>query len=330
MSVSTPTPLRPVRVRVPASTSNLGSGFDTVGLALDRYLTASYEPGPGPLRVERAGTIAGLELEPARDPLVHAFATRLGAETGGLLRVESTIPVARGLGSSAAAVVAGLVLADATRGLGPRREEWLQAATALEGHPDNASPAIHGGLVAAVAGARTVAFRLPLDPRVGFAFAAPGVEVSTPEARAALPDRVAHGAATRSLGRLAALLQGFATGDPSLLALGFEDELHIPYRLPLIPGAAAAIEEARAAGAWAATISGSGSGLIAVCSPDTADRVAAAMADAFRREAGAEGVTAFAATPDLEGVRVEEVDAGTEEVATRAEEAGAGLEEVDA
>ncbi|MBI4546062.1 MAG: homoserine kinase [Gemmatimonadetes bacterium] len=323
-------------VRVPASTSNLGAGFDAIGLALDRYLTARYERGAGELRVERRGTLARLAVSPDEDVLVRAFRTscrRRGLpEPRGWLVADSGIPVARGLGSSAAAVVAGLALAaaataphlpdgdtagpgemetgpgeaEAAHGIaGFDRQAALREAEALEGHPDNAAPALLGGLVGVArdGAGRAGAFRLPLSPAIAFAFAAPGLGVATAEARAALPAAVPHALAARGLGRVAALVRGLETADPELLRLGFSDELHMPYRLPLIPGAAAALAAAQSAGAWAATISGSGSGLIAACPAGQAAAVAEAMAAAFRDAVREGEVIWFAASPDLEGLR---------------------------
>jgi homoserine kinase len=327
-----PSELRPARVRVPASTSNLGSGFDCLGLAIARYLEAAYEPGDAPLRLELGGTLTALRATAEDDILARAFRARAAAHgvpgVGGVLRATSDIPLSRGLGSSAAAVVAGLALADAAAGklkraanpdapghspapahaLAPaQQDDWLAAATDLEGHPDNAAPAILGGLVAVArdTAGRPRAVPLPLSPAVGFAFAAPGAEVSTHAARQALPAEVPHAVAARALGRLAALLHGLAVADPELIRSGFADELHVPYRLPLVPGAREAMEAAHAAGAWAVTISGSGSGLIAACAPTHAADVAAAMAAAFRSAAGPEGVVHFEARPAIQGVRVE-------------------------
>lgn len=315
--------LQSARVRIPCSTSNLGAGFDCIGLALDRYLEARYEPGPDPLRVERRGTVASLDVPADRDLLVGAFlrALRSGADVSeprGWIVMDSEIPVARGLGSSAAGVVAGLALAEAALGRDATpeaRSRWLRDADALEGHPDNAAPVIFGGLVAVArdASGRPVPISLPLAPEIGFAFAAPPVEVSTREARRVLPESVPHVVASAALGRVAALLHGLATADPELLAIGFQDDLHVPYRLPLIPGAEHAVATALEAGAWAVTISGSGSGLIAVCARERAPAVADALTLGFRQagfDAGSpEGrdpgaVVAFAASPDRNGAQI--------------------------
>ena len=186
-------------------------------------------------------------------------------------------------------------------------DDWFLHASEQEGHPDNAAPAVFGGLVAALRdeAGRPRVVPLPLSPAVGFAFAAPGAAISTAAARRALPAAVPHAVAARALGRLAALLRGLALGDAELLRVGFADELHVPYRLALIPGAGAAVEAAREAGAWAVTVSGSGSGLLAACPPARAAEVAAAMGEAFRRAAGPDGVVHFEARPAAEGVRVE-------------------------
>ena len=296
--------LRSARVRVPCSTSNLGAGFDCLGLAFARYIAVEYEPGTSSLSVERHGTARYIGNE--RDLTRAAFLDELGqGDVGGILRVNSDIPLGRGLGSSAAATVAGLLLARAVLGEhDPDRQTLLQSATAREGHPDNAAASLLGGLVAVARDAQDNprAFKLPLSAEVGFAFAAPNVEVPTPLARRALPMTVAHTVATRALGRVAAVLKGFARADPELLRIGFSDELHVPYRLPFIPRGELAIEAGLDAGAWAVTISGSGSGLIAVCPTGRAAIVAAAMAVALQQE---DPTYAFAAQPDTRGGTIE-------------------------
>jgi homoserine kinase len=292
---------------VPASTSNLGAGFDCIGLALDRYLTAEYLPGPGTtLTIERRGTLRGLDARPpAHDLFITAFRGALSArghrDVGGTLIVDSEIPVARGLGSSAVAVVGGAALGMTAAGAALDVPRILADAERAEGHLDNAAPALLGGLVAVAHGRP---FALPLSSAFAFVFAAPGYELATARARAALPATVPHAEATRALGRVAALVRALETGDPELLALGLEDTLHVPYRLPLIPGGSDVVAAGRRAGAYGVTVSGAGSGLLAITPPARADDVAAAMAAAFRLAAGPEGVVAFVAQPDREGTAV--------------------------
>ena len=257
---ASPAPLRRARVRVPASSSNLGAGFDCLGIALGRYLTAEYVPSPDGrrpgLQVERRGTLRALDDRPDdRDLIVrvfHRFLERLGAVAPvGTLTLDSEIPIARGLGSSAAAVVAGMALAAAAADMPLQLADALHVAREYEDHLDNIAPSILGGLVAVTAGdgGAPHAFRLPLSDRVGFAFPAPGLELETRRARAALPRTVSHGDAVHNIGAMAALVRALAIGDPDLMRLGLSDRLHVRYRVPLIPGAEQAMQAACAAGA---------------------------------------------------------------------------------
>jgi len=303
---------------VPCSTSNLGAGFDCIGLALDRYLEATYEPDDGPLTVERSGTLDGLAVGAGNDALVAALAERLAWRNviaGGRLRVHSAIPVGRGLGSSAAARVAGFALGAVALGekFDPI-EAWVHA-TSAEGHPDNAAPCVLGGLVAVVPippRERSFGMRLlplPLSPAIGWSYAAPAAEMPTERARAALPPHLERAVAVDALRRMPALLRGLETADADLLATGFADSLHVPFRLPLIAGGERALHAAIEAGAWAATISGSGSGLIAAGPRRGGAAIAAAMAAAFREGLGGapgsdDGVVAFEVSPDLEGAQI--------------------------
>jgi homoserine kinase len=289
-----------MRVRVPASTSNLGAGFDTIGLAVSRYLTAEYRLGDGPLVIDRRGTLASLQGMPEELDLFAQAMRSIAPSLGGTLVLDSEIPVGRGLGSSAAAVVGGLTLGAAVQGAGP--VDVLRAARRWESHLDNVAPCLLGGLVAVV---EHEAFPLVLAPGIAFAYAAPGVPLSTARARAALPASVPHSEAARALGHLAALIRGLETGDVALLTLGLSDRLHVPYRLPLIPGGAEVREAGLGAGAWGVTVSGAGSGLLAVTAPGKAARVADAMAAAFRETVGPDGVVAFPLVPDSRGVTLD-------------------------
>lgn len=307
----TPVPrLRAARVRIPASTSNLGAGFDCLGLALGRYLVATYDPSERAdrLALERVGTLRALADQPLEDDLfVRAFragVTASGASLrGGTLVLDSEIPVARGLGSSAAAVVGGLTLAAAATGTLLPCDRAFAAARTWEPHLDNVAPALMGALVAVTEDAAGAprAIRLPLAPTIGFAYAAPAAGLETARARAALPRTVAFADAVHNVGAMAALTTGLATADPALIAIGLSDRLHVQYRLPLIAGAPEALVAARGAGAWGATISGAGSGVIALTPIDRAVDVADAMARAFRDVTGEDGGVCFAIEPDRAG-----------------------------
>lgn len=300
------TPLTPARVRVPCSTSNLGSGFDTIGLALDRYIEATFTPGGNALEVERTGTLEGLSEAPDDDYVVAVLSEllrRADLVPTGRLHIHSDIPVARGLGSSAAARVAGHDLARAALGQQVNQESAFRFACAREAHGDNAAPCALGGLRAVVPGGDgTRPLLMPISDAIGFAYAAPAARISTQAARAALPDQVPHEVAVAQLGRLAALLRGLSDADPALLRIGTQDELHVPHRLPLIPRAETAIEAARDTGAWAVTISGSGSGLIAFTPPELAEAVATAMREAFDAREDDPECVGFALHPDFEGL----------------------------
>lgn len=300
--------LRSAEVRVPCSTSNLGSGYDTIGLALDRYLDASFEPSEGGgLTLEREGTVAVLTDDDGPDLVRTTFESALareGIEPRGVLRLVSDIPISRGLGSSSTAVLAGFDLARAVRGEPRADEEAFAVALKHEGHGDNAAPSLYGGLRAVVTTADgTVVIGLELSESIGFAYAAPAMRLQTQSARGALPKQVPHRTAAASLGRIASLIRGLAEGRPDLIRIGVKDDLHVPYRLPMIPNAASAMSAATDAGAWAVTISGAGSGLIAMGDPAQADEIAEAMRVVLAAGNDDPECVGFPVRPDHEGLR---------------------------
>ena len=306
-------------IRVPASTSNLGPGFDTLGMAVDAFLEVTWEAGEAPLRVTRSGTLEAAPWAPEDDFVVRVLLeparpdalsqNHLGLHDHpvprGRIHLRSEIPLGRGLGSSAAARIAGAALRCLLSGAPVTREELLREAAGREGHPDNAAPAILGGLVAAQLDpdGGVVAVPLPLSRRIGWVFAMPGVGLDTARARAALPGTIPVPAAVRNAGRLALLIPGLAGGDEALLRRAMEDELHVPYRLPLVPGASEAAAAARAAGAWAVTLSGAGSGLIAAVPTGAEERVGRAMAQAFESHPRAGGGAWRVVRPWLPGAQ---------------------------
>jgi len=300
----TPPGARGWSVRVPASTSNLGPGFDLLGLALGLWLEVRATPIDGACHA-LARTGEGereLPAEPERDLVLRAFERlRAARPFGGHFRfdVRSEIPVGRGLGSSGAAIVAGLGLARAAGALDVDDGELLRLGIELEGHPDNVAAASTGGLTLCARDSRA-GWRVltpPLAPRVGFAVAWPREPLETPRARAALPATVPFADAAENPRRLALLLEGLRTGERELIELGGEDRLHVRYRLPLLPGAERAFAAARAAGAWMVTLSGAGSGLVALGERGTLEPVARAMAEELR------AATGFGASRVLEPVQ---------------------------
>lgn len=287
---------RHAAVRVPASTSNLGGGFDCVGMAVDQWLRASVtiENDAHGVTISRAGSLSALQCMPADDLIFEGFSAACvhrGAPVpaGLAFLTSSQIPVARGLGSSAAALVAGAALADVLLQLELGHPGVAMLVSQIEGHPDNATPAVFGGAMLGVSrddatGTTpcTYAFSsLPVHDSLAFIFAVPPLEVTTASARAVLPKQVPFGDAVLAVQRSAALVHGLATGDADLLARALDDVLHVPYRRTLVPGYDAVIAAATAAGAFGGTLSGSGSAMLAIGRPSAADSIATAMAAAF-------------------------------------------------
>lgn len=278
------------RIAVPASTSNLGPGFDLLGLALDLWLTVEVRlRGPDPARLGRRTGEAEHWPDEGANLLLRAFdatARDLGLDSSAFaFDVDSEIPVSRGLGSSGAAIVAGIELASALAGATLSLEDRLARALALEGHPDNVTPALLGGcvLAAPLGGGAPLVVRQPVHPGIAFAVAWPAATLPTALARSLLPAEVSFADARENPRRLALLLEGLRSADPRLLRAGVEDRLHARFRLPRIPGGQAALDAAYSAGAWLATVSGSGSALVAAADPTRIAEIVAAMRREFER-----------------------------------------------
>jgi len=279
--------LAPARLSVPCSTSNLGPGFDMLGLALELRLDVEL-CGPGHADGHRLLSATGTAAEwPTADNLLFRAFDKALAHFGfsrapAQFRVHSEIPLERGLGSSGAAVAAGLLLANACMHGIADRDVLAQLGMQLEGHPDNSTASLFGGCTLGVPledGLRVL--HPELSKELGFAVAWSDAKLSTERARDALPRSVPFASAVENPRRLALLLEGLKRADPVLLAEGGKDELHVAYRLPLIPGGEQALEAAREAGAWLATISGAGSALVAIAPPARCEGVGAAMAAAL-------------------------------------------------
>ncbi|SCL41807.1 homoserine kinase [Micromonospora aurantiaca (nom. illeg.)] len=260
----------PVRVRVPATSANLGPGFDALGLALGRHDDVTAEVTDGGVRVSVTGEGAGELPSDERHLIVTAMRATfdaLGAQPAGLaLECVNRIPQARGLGSSSAAIVAGVLAARALVAGGDRRmddDAALRLAAELEGHPDNVAPCLLGGFTIAwtePGGARAVS--LPVAPAVRPTVFVPAERGLTSVARAALPATVPHADAASNAGR-AALLVHALTADPALLLPATVDRLHQEQRAPGMPATAALVGELRAAGV-AAVVSGAGPTVLAL------------------------------------------------------------------
>jgi homoserine kinase len=233
-------------VRVPASSANLGPGFDLLAAALAMHVELEV--------VETGRFNVRTDLRIARDRrnlCVRGFA-KLHDPSRFEFRITSQVPLSGGLGTSAAAYVAGLLAADSMFELDA---DVLGIASELEGHPDNVAAAIHGGFVACVDGE---VVRLAVPPMLEAVLVVPTEAVRTKQARAALPAAVPMADAVHNLGRTAQLVLGLERGDLSLLAAGLADRLHQPHRAHLYPRSAALVDEAASLGALGATISGAG------------------------------------------------------------------------
>lgn len=301
---------RRVHVRVPASTSNIGGGFDCVGVAVDRWLSVAItlDLARDDVSITREGTLSALHVTPDDDRIIIGFRaacryTGRPAPRGLRVRARSAIPIARGLGSSAAAAVAGAAAANALLGLGLDERTIAAIASEVEGHPDNVAPAVFGGATLALSarganGASVLEVRpLVVSTDLALVLAVPDFPVETTQARALLPATVSHATACRAAALGAALVHGLASADDALLRAALDDVLHVPYRRELVDGFDAVVEAARAAGAFGATLSGSGSAIAAIAPRPLALAVSQAMRSAWR-EIGIEADAFESHTPD--------------------------------
>ena len=275
-----------VRVRVPATTANLGPGFDCLGLALDLWNEAIFSLEGERLSLHLEGEDSGALPSDERNMVVRAV--RFFCEERGLaiprgLKVicHNRIPLGSGLGSSAAAVLLGLLGAGALFNQPLSGMEALEMAAQMEGHADNAAAAILGGLTIVAPGESGWLVRRIEAPVLQAAYVLPSVDLPTRTARAALPRQVPLKDAAYNLGHSALVIEALRNGDLELLGQAMDDRLHQPFRFPLVPGAEAARTAARKAGAAAVALSGAGPSLIAFTGGDPLP-IAAAMKSAFQ------------------------------------------------
>jgi len=266
-----------ITIRVPATSANLGPGFDSLGLALDLWNETIIT-----LAIEYTVRVSGEgaeKLSLGENNLIIQSAQKLADCVGKHLppfHVDCVnhIPLSSGLGSSAAAKLTGLLAANSLLGKPLSKDEILNLATEMEGHPDNVAPALLGGLVVStMEDGKVVAHRIvgaedasPLYITVVF----PEFHLPTQESRTALPQQVALKDAVHNISRTVMVAEAFRNGDTDLLGKAMTDTLHQPHRLPLIPGAQAAMDAAKSAGASAAALSGAGPSVIAFSSKQDA------------------------------------------------------------
>jgi homoserine kinase len=253
-------------LRVPSSSANLGPGFDALGLALGIYLDCRFRPGD-----RLSITVSGRDcqvISTGEDNLIWQTALAVAADTRSTispieLEIQNQIPLGKGLGSSAAALTAGVVIADRLLGLGWKRPRILDEAARLEGHPDNVAACVLGSLVASAidsgGGARAV--RLEMSPRFGIGIVVPDYALPTVESRAVLPDCYSKEDAIFNVQRAALLVSALASGTVSAFPTALEDRFHQSYRAHLAPGLSD-ILKLRAPGLLGCALSGAGPSII--------------------------------------------------------------------
>lgn len=284
-----------IRVRVPATTANLGPGFDCMGLALDLWNTFEFHPRQKGFLVETHGEGAATLPTDQTNLIVTTMNQEIGRlgvyrPSGAHIICHNEIPAASGLGSSSTATLAGLLFAHAwakhftdSDPADLDRAVVLDRAVEIEGHGDNVAPALLGGFVIVVPDENGVLTqRIPYVP-IKAVVCVPDFAYLTSQARAALPETYKKSDAIYNIGRAMLVSQALRLGDDTLLAGAMNDRIHEPYRLPDIPGALAAKKSAKEAGAIGVALSGAGPGMIAFAR-EGFDRIGRAMNNAFKSE----------------------------------------------
>lgn len=275
-----------VRVNVPASTTNLGPGFDVLGMALSLYNTIEMEVCASGLRIEIEGD--GADTLPRDESNLVYRAAKLVFQRVGqkpppmAIRSINRIPLARGLGSSGTAIIGGLMAASVISGADLTRDDILDMAAAVDGHPDNVAASIFGGIVVASPTEQGVTCMKFLPPKpVDVVIVVPDFHLLTSDARAVLPVSVDLQTVVFNIGRASLLVSALATGDFRLLGIAADDKLHQPYREKLIPGMRDVFRAARSAGEnVAVALSGAGPSIAAFCTNDST-RIGESMRRAF-------------------------------------------------
>jgi homoserine kinase len=277
-----------VQVDIPASTTNLGPGFDVLGMALKLYNTVEMEISASGTKIEIEGEGAD-KIPRDEHNLIYRAAKQVFEKLGEKMpplsiRLINRTPLARGLGSSGTASIGGLMAASVISGAGLERDEILYMATKMDGHPDNVAASIFGGVIIASLTEEGVACMKFIPPKpVKVVVIVPDFHLLTSDARAVLPKSVDLSTAVFNISRASLLVAALATGDYRLLGIATDDKLHQPYREKLIPGFRDVLLAAKSVdGNVAVALSGAGSSIVALC-PDNSKRVGESMRQAFLR-----------------------------------------------
>jgi homoserine kinase len=301
---------RRVRVRVPASTANLGPGFDSLGMAFELYAWIDMSFAEQTNVTVYGRQMAGIPLD--KSNLIYQTAQLVFQAAGEPEReleiaMYSDIPLTRGLGSSASAIVGALAGANALIGGKLTQRELFQIASRLEKHPDNVGASLFGGIVVAFwDGERAEAIRLEPDPRLEALVAIPSFQLSTEKARHALPQQVSMGDAVFNLSHSSLLVAALAAGDLGMIRHAMQDRLHQPYRAALVPGMETILREATEHGALGVALSGAGPTMLALVdgsSPQPRKEELERFLLATFRSAGVEAETMWL-KPAAQGVTV--------------------------
>ncbi|MGP1375314.1 MAG: homoserine kinase [Almyronema sp.] len=275
-------------VTVPATTANIGPGFDCLGAALSLYNRFHFSLHDGDRFEIRAKGLAAERVSTGPDNLAYQSFLRLFQQIEQAappirIEIDLAVPLARGLGSSSTAIVGGLLGANAIAGSPLQQSELMALAIAIEGHPDNVVPALLGGCCLATTDSRErwVICDIPWHESIQVVVAVPDFQLSTATARQVLPDSYPKADAIFNTAHLGLLLRGLETAEPDWLAAAMSDRIHQPYRQALIPGYDDVYQAAIAAGAHGLVISGAGPTLLALTAADSANSVAQSMTQAW-------------------------------------------------
>lgn len=297
-----------IHIQIPATSANMGPGFDSIGIAVSLYNHIWVEEIAEGLQIEvkrkQAIPIPTDETNLIYQTMQYFFEKKGLKMPGVHLIQEDHIPMVRGLGSSAACIVGGLFAANALAGYPCGRDELAQMAAQLEGHPDNSNPAIFGSMVVGALDEKEMKYvRLELPEDLVFAIMVPDFPVSTEKARAVLPDSYSRGDVVFNASRTALLVASMLTGKYENFDMVMEDRVHQPYRAALIPNMEAIFAHAKEYGAAASYLSGAGSTLMAMVKREDAADFREKMAAYLKTLPHNWELTVL--EPDMAGVRIE-------------------------
>ncbi|MEA5058087.1 homoserine kinase [Anaerotignum propionicum] len=297
-----------IHIKIPATSANMGPGFDSIGVALELYNHLWVEAIPQGLKIE-VKRKQEIEIPVDESNLIYQtmkyFYDQKGLVLPGIhLIQEDYIPMVRGLGSSAACIVGGLIAANELAGRPCDKEELAQMAAKLEGHPDNSNPAIFGSMVVgALDEEKMMHVRLALPEDLVFATMVPSFPVSTAKARGVLPDGYSRGEVVFNVSRGALLVASIMSGKLENLSMAMEDKIHQPYRSQLIPNMDEIFQKAKTYGALASYLSGAGSTLMAMVKKEQSNQFQKDMSAYLKTLPDHWQLTLLKA--DLEGAKVE-------------------------